>query len=157
MYTFEIFADYHQFYLMDDEREPDYPSDVTELDCRNMAKVKPYIVAVYTARDMTLPVTIHVSDTDPGIDLSEWDHVVECSVDVPSGRLVVVGCTEHLPNARRLQLQPGTYQVRVCYRRLDTASDSGLDGDDCYEIDLWLGQNRKLEVLKQWQNAPYMV
>lgn len=156
MYSFEIFADYHQFYLMDNEKEPEYPSDVTELDCSNMAKVAPYIVAVYTTRNMTVPVTVRIHDADPGANLNEWDHVVECSVDVPSGRLVVIGCTDYLPDARRLEMQPGMYQVRLCYGKLDTLSDNHLDGDDYYVVDLWLGQIQKLKVLKQWQNAPYM-
>lgn len=156
MYSFEIFADYCQFYLMDDEKEPDYPSDITELDCSNMAKVAPYIVAVYTAQIRTVPVTIRINSTDPKVNLDEWDHVVECSINLPSGRLVVIGCTDYLPTALRLPIGTGVYQVRICYGNLNTLSTSELDGDDFYFIDLWLGKRQKLKVLKQWQNAPYL-
>lgn len=156
MYSFEIFADYYQLYLMDDEQEPDYPSDVTDLDCSNMAKVAPYIVAVYTARNMTVPLTVRVNTTEPEVNLDQWDHVVGCSVDVPSGKLVVIGCTDYLPDAQRLDLQPGTYQVRICYGNLDSLSANRLYGDDYYVVDLWQGQTQELKVLKQWQNAPYV-
>ena len=152
-HKFNLFADYHQFFLMDDGKLPNYPSDISPSDCSNMAKIAPYIVGVYTARPMTVPVIIRVNDSDPGVNLDEWDHVVQCGIDIPSGRLVVIGCTDYLPDAQRLELKPGTYQVQICYGNLDTVN--GLDGDDDYVIHLWLGKGRKLQVLKQWGNAPY--
>ena len=155
-YSLEIFADYHQFYLMDDEEQPDYPSEITELDCSNMAKIAPYIIAVYTTRNTTVPVNVRISNSDPGINFDLWDHIVECSIAVPSGRLVVLGCTDYLPEAQRLEMLSGTYQARICYGNLDTISVNCLDGTDHYTVDLWQGQMQKLQVIKQWENAPYL-
>lgn len=152
-YEFRLFADYKQFFLMDDEELPDYPSDITPLDCSNMAKVAPYIVGVYTARPTTVPVVIRIDDSDRGVNLEEWDHVVQCGIDIPSGKLVVTGCGDYLPDAQRLEMELGTYRVRICYGNLDTVN--GLDGDDYYVVNLWQGRRRKLQVLKQWENAPY--
>lgn len=37
-YDYKIFADYHQFYLMDDAVQPLIPEDVTDEDCQRRVK-----------------------------------------------------------------------------------------------------------------------
>lgn len=146
---FNLFADYHTFYFMDDDVQPEIPSKVTDEDVRRRIKVAPHIVVVYSERSATVPVEFEVHDAEPVHDLSEWDHVTECSIDVPSGRLAILGCTDYLPDAARIRLQPGCYRVRVLHAGLGTLSETGLDGDDRYRVVLWPGSPQNVRVLKQ--------
>jgi hypothetical protein len=149
---FKIFADYHQFYLMDDDIQPPIPADVTNEDCRRRIKVAPHIVVVYPVRNMTVPVAIEVLNAEPNLDLAAWDHVAECSLDIPSGRIVIAGCTDYLPECSRVTIKPGAYRARVLCGGLDTLSKNGLEGDDHYEVLLWPAPPRDLEVLKQYES-----
>ena len=85
----EVFADYHQFYLWDRETNPLAPTDYTDQDVQNMVKVAPGVVVIQPVRNMTVPVKLEVHETEPECDATEWDHVVECSLDLPTGKLQV--------------------------------------------------------------------
>jgi hypothetical protein len=97
---------------------------------------------------MTVPVDVEVRESAPEHMLSSWDHVVECSMDVTSGRIVIAGCTDYFPDAARVAVQPGHYRVRVFYGKLDALSEDGLDGEDNYTVVLWPGQPIEPVVLK---------
>lgn len=152
-HEYNLFADYHQFYLLDDEVQPRIPEDVTTEDCRLRIKVAPYILVVYTARNMEVPVTIETCDVEPSTDMSAWDHVAECSLEIPSGRIVIAGCTDYLPDCARLQVAPGSYRARVQFGALGTLSADGLNGDDHYRISLWPAPAEALQIVKQYGEA----
>jgi hypothetical protein len=86
---------------------------------------------------MEVPVVVEVLESAPLETLDSWDHVVECSIDIPSGRMVVAGCTDYFPKARRIEVVPGTYRARVFYGQLNSLSEDGLEGDDHYRVALW--------------------
>jgi hypothetical protein len=46
----------------------------------------------------------------------------------------VAGCTDYFPDAKRIDVTPGIYDVLVAYRNLESLSEDGLDGDDSYHI-----------------------
>jgi len=146
---FELFADYFQFYIQDEQSNGIDGSSWTDIASNARLAQGANAFAVSTARNMKVPVKVVVYDTTPDLDLSLWDHVVEFSISVPSGRLVVAGCTDYFPDAERLTLDSGCYDVRVLYANLDKLSDDGLDGDDHYRIELWKGHSTQLKVLKQ--------
>jgi hypothetical protein len=146
-----LFADYFQFYLMDGEAQPPIPEEWTEEDIATMAKVAPNLVVVCPVRNMTVPVRIVVLDGEPGDLEPNADQVVECSLALPSGQLRVEECTG--PTVGALDVDPGTYTVRILYRGLDTIDESGLEGEDHYEVLLWSGEATPLRVLKQWPAA----
>jgi hypothetical protein len=148
-HQFTLFADYFQFFLMDDKIQPEIPTDVTDQDVQRHIKVAPNIVVVYPARNMTVPVQVEVHNSEPPQELDAWDHVTECCIDVPSGKLVILGCTDYLPDAARIQVSPGCYQVRVSHGGLATIRGNGLDGDDYYSVVLWPGKPRDVAVLKR--------
>ena len=149
-HEFNIFADYHQFYLLDDERQPNFPEDVTDGDCRNRLKAAPYIVAVYPVRNMTVPVAVEFHDVEPPTDFTAWDHIAECSLDLPSGRAVIIGCSGYMPEASRIPVAPGCYRVRAHFGALDSLSADGLDGSDHYLLTLWPSPSGELQVFKQY-------
>ena len=85
----------------------------------------------------------------PKTVLSRWDHVVECALEVPSGYLELSECTGGA--IALFTMPPGTYQLQVLFRNLDTIKEDGFEGDDCYRVILWPGSYIELRVLKQWK------
>jgi hypothetical protein len=136
-HNFEIFADYFQFYLQDETLNCDMGDSWTEEALNNLLAVSPEMVGVGTVRNMVIPVEIAISAIAPEDDLSQYDKVNECSIELPSGRLVVSGTTDYFPDAPRIPVKPGTYRVRVYYKNLDKISPNGLEGKDSYKIVLW--------------------
>jgi len=106
-------------------------------------------IGVGTVRNMDVPVTIEVLDVEPELDSEKWDHINQCSIDVPSGKLVIAGCTDYFPEAKRIHLSPGTYVARISYGALDTLSEDRLDGADHYRVQLWPGISALPRVVKQ--------
>lgn len=137
-YKFDLFADYHQFYLQDEGIDDDLPPENwTDEAIENGAVLTPGTIWVQTARNMNVPVTIEVRDFMPDESLSDWDKVFECSINFSSGKIVVAGCTEYLPDAARIEVVPGPYRARICHGGLVTLQEDGLEGDDHYKVILW--------------------
>lgn len=148
-YDFELFADYHQFYLQDEPVEGNLGDAWTEDASSRLLAVAPGVIGVGTVRNMDVPVTIEILDREPQLDPAGFDHVVECSLSVQSGRIVVAGCTDYFPDAARIDVPAGTYRVRVSYANLSSLSADGLDGNDSYHLELWLAPSAEVSVLKR--------
>ena len=145
---YEIFADYHQFYLWDHGASPDAPTQYTEEDTVRRIKTGPFVVVVQPERNMNVPVEVEITDEPPDLDLDAWDHVTEASLDLPSGRLEIHECTGGSIDV--LAVSAGTYRVRAYHAGLRTLSEDRLDGDDHYRIVLWPAPFASLAVLKQY-------
>ncbi len=115
-----------------------------------MIAVDPGIVGICTARNMEVPVRVDLLDTRPDDDFDRWDHVAEVSLDASSGQIVIAGCVDYFPEAKRLPVSPGSYRVRVYYGGLNILSEDDLDGEDHYHVVLWPEKHRSPEVLKKW-------
>ena len=61
-----------------------------------------------------------------------------------------VWCTDYFLGAERLSVEVGWYEVRVLYANLDKLSEDGLTGEDHYRIELWKGEPKAFEILKQY-------
>jgi hypothetical protein len=136
-HEFELFADYFQFYLQDEEADGDLSDAWTPQATDDLLAVADGVIGVGTVRNMDVPVILEIASSAPDDDSSAWDHIAECSIHVPTGRLVIAGCTDYFADAARIDVEPGWYRARVYYGGLDTLSDDGLDGDDRYRIALW--------------------
>lgn len=149
-YHYELFADYFQFYLQDEQAEGDLSNSWTSEAVERMLALAPGTIGVGTARNMTVPVTVEIREFPPQKeDFIIWDQVNECSIDVPSGSLVIAGCTDDFSDAVRIPLSPGSYRARIYYGQLDDLSNDGLEGNDLYKIVLWPSENSELKILKQ--------
>jgi hypothetical protein len=149
VHRFEVFADYHQFYLWDAGVAPDAPTDYVDDDAVRMVKVAPHIVVIQPVRNMVVPVEVQLHARDPGYDPHAWDHVAECALDLPTGQLQVHECTGG--PVLDLAVTPGTYRVRAAFAGLHTLSADGVDGDDRYTLVLWPGPAIDLTIVKQWR------
>ena len=143
-----LFADYFQFYLQDESADGNLADGWTEEATNRLLAVAPGSIGVGTVRNMNVPVTIEILEATPPLDAERWDHITQCSIEILSGNLVIAGCTDYFPDAKRIHVSPGTYEVRVSYGALDTLSDDGLDGDDHYRVQLWLGHAAPVKILK---------
>lgn len=152
-YHFDLFADYHQFYLQDEAVFGDLSESWTEKATDRLLAVAPGTIGVGTVRDMEVPVEVEVHDSEPTEGFDKWDHVNECSIDIRSGVVVIAGCTDYFPDAARICIPRGAYRARVFYGKLESLSNDGLEGDDHYRVVLWPGNHSATVVLKQRRSA----
>lgn len=129
---------------------PDAPTDFTDEDTCRRIKAAPFVVVIQPVRNMTVPVEVEVTDAPPALELENWDHIAEASLELPSGRLEIHECTGGSIDV--LPVLPGTYRARACFGGLETLSDDGLDGDDRYRVVLWRAPFEPVEVLKQYED-----
>ncbi len=148
-FSFEIFADYFQFYLQDEAAEGNLGDAWTEEAVSRLLALAPGTIGIGTVRNMDVSVSVELLPNAPSADLDKWDVVNECSIEVPTGRIVIAGCTDFFPDAARIPLQPGTYRARISYGALDKVSDDQLAGEDHYRVQLWIAPFTNLVVLKR--------
>jgi len=146
----KLFADYFQFYLQDETSPEVDPALWTKEAVGRLLAVGAGFLMVGTVRNMTVPVTVEVFDREPSEEVGTWDQINECGLEVPSGRIVVSGCTDYFRDAARITVPPGWYRVRLFYGNLDALSKDGLEGDDFYKVLLWPSDSPvPLTVVKQ--------
>lgn len=145
---FEIYADYNQFYL-EDETAPHDTGDIwTEETVEQMIAVSENLVAVGTARYRTVPISIEFHDSEPSLEIEKYSRVNECSLEVTSNKLILSGCTEYLPDAARIDIEPAIYRVRVLYGNAEEVNDD-WEGEDFYILQLWEdGEFKGIKTLK---------
>lgn len=147
-FDFDVFADYHQFYIQDGQVLPDAPTNWSDEDVQRRTKVAENVVVVCPLRNATVPVQLKVQDVAPQMDVEHIDHAVQCSLHLPSGVLQVHECTGG--EVLRHEVSPGHYGVLVEFSGLTSISDDGMDGEDTYRITVWPDEPRPLTVLRCW-------
>ena len=148
-YQYQLSADYFQFYV-EDENPKDSTEDTWDDEntvARGLA-IGDGTIAVGTARNFTVPFRLEIHDSEPDDDFSIWDRINECSIDVPSGTLVIFGCTDYRPDAARVKISPQCYRARIYYGALDTVTEFDK-GDDHYKMILWAAPFAEMKVLKE--------
>jgi hypothetical protein len=141
-FELQIFADYHQFYIQDDDdRFGDLSEAWTDDAVDKLLAVSDHVVGIGTVRNSDVPVIVETCAELPELRADEWDRINRTTLDCDTGRLAVAGCTDYLPEAFRLEVEPGTYDVLVGYRNLDDVSPNALDGNDSYHIFIARKQN----------------
>jgi hypothetical protein len=140
---FDLFADYFQFYLQDDDTTFGDLSDSWDDDATTrLLAVAPGTVGIGTVRYSVVGVTLVVSEDEPKLYPETYDNVVEADLEITTGQIVVAGCTDYFSDARRIQLRPGTYRVRSCGRNLAR--------QDSYEVFIWPSPLLGVQVVKQF-------
>lgn len=145
---FELFADYFQFYVCDQRFQTDTATIWNDEMSALMLATGPDLIAVGTARNMDVPVSLEILDAEPVPQLDAWDQVIDCGLAIPSGALILFGCTENPGDAPIIRLEPGSYCARISYAGLGLLSEDGLDGEDNYRVQVWKGQASAIAVLK---------
>jgi hypothetical protein len=143
-----VFADSYQVYVYDAKTEPIFISAWNRQTISDKLAVKPGAIAFCPLREMDVPVTVRVQPAPPDSSAATWDHIVECSLDVPSGRVLIMGPID--TPAARVDLTPGSYRVRISSAGLGTISPDGLHGQDRYELCFWPAEISPPQVLKRY-------
>ena len=145
----QLFADYHQFYLQDEAAAGDLSDAWSPEAVERMLAVAEGVVGCGTVRDMHVPVTLELLDVEPSVELDRFDHVVDGSLTIVRGPLVMAGCTDAFADAARFDIAPGSYRIRLSAGGFDTLSEDGLEGEDHYRVQVWPGAAVAPVVLKQ--------
>lgn len=114
-YEYTIITDHYQFYVEDEECSADTSTiwDTNQGD--GLLAVTSCLIGAGTVRyGGETRVIVHVLKRRPIDGFDECDHIVEASIDVPSGRLVVWSPENEFSMAPRIRVQPGIYGVRTC-------------------------------------------
>ena len=140
----ELFTDYFQFYIQDEQAPGDLGEDWTEEAVAMLLATTAGTIGVGTIRNMDAPVSVKLFASEPVVtERSSIGQVNECDLEITSGKAVIAGCTDYFPDAKRVELGNGIYRARIYYGNLDQISADGLDGEDYYEVHLWLTNEKK--------------
>lgn len=153
----ELFADYYQIHLFDDGSAADLGDAWTDEAVLDHLAVAADAMAVGTTVNVNVAVTLEVLEAAPEDDSAEFDHVVEGSLQVPSGRLVVMGCTDYEPEAARFVVAAGPVRVRAARSNLAEAERLDIDSDDDpatmerLRLQVWPAPLNDPVVIKRWK------
>jgi hypothetical protein len=159
-----VFADNFQVHLQDQKEEADFPESWNDLLLTQLYVAGERVLGIGTVRDLDVEMTIEVNSdrmddkdiyTDP--DCSDYDHVAQCNIDLPSGEILISGCTESFDEAHRISVPPGTYGVRMYWSNLDSTDDLGFEGDDHYKLEFWPNTYFEERIIKMWRHLAYQI
>ncbi|MFI8347313.1 hypothetical protein [Streptomyces sp. NPDC085596] len=151
-----LFADYFQLHVMDEDAEDDLGEAWTQEAVSDGLAVSRRTLGIGTAVDMDVTVTVELLDRPPGDDSDAFDHVVEASIEVPTGRVAVLGCTDYLPDAARFEVPEGFVRVRASRTNLANVrlpDEEGYDDPEGMEqvhLRIWPAPHSAPAVIKRW-------
>jgi hypothetical protein len=152
-HKFEIFADYFQLYLSDVETSDDTSDIWTEEAHQLKLGLLPSTIAIGTFRNVDVPVEVDILDSEPDINLEEWDHASVGSISINSGQCTIYGCTDYLHDAEKFRIKPGKYSVISLAKGLDSITEEWEDADDFYKIVIWPSSLQEYRSLKKYKNT----
>lgn len=153
---FMLFAEYFQFNIQDAETDDTLPVHWEADDQENMVLVGDRVVGVRTVREVDVPVSLELLDSKPDDEenIDSFDHVIECSLLLESGKLIITATSEDVYEAQRLDVEAGTYGVRIYWSKLDEIDGEGFEGNDEYLIRMWHVTNDDeppaFKIVKSW-------
>jgi hypothetical protein len=151
-----LFADYFQIHVSDADSDGDLSEAWTDQAVADHLAVAQDALGIGTVVNVNVSVTVVVLPQEPSDDSSEFDHVVEASLDVSSGRLMVQGCTDHTPDAATFEVASGWNRVRVSRSNLAPAAQADVDSDESPEttekirIQVWAAPESPATITKRW-------
>lgn len=148
---YTIFADYFQFIVQDENSQDDFGALWNKDAANLMVAAGKTAIGLGTLRNVDVAVEVHVLDEQPGLSLADCDHVVEGAFSSPTGKIVVMGCTDYFPDAARIEIAPGTYCFLYVVSGVGTIEAEWEPADDLYSIFIWPGDARELRALKHWK------
>ncbi len=158
-----VFADNFQFQIQDQiEDEVEYPEDWNDNLLTQLFVAGERLIGIGTVRDLDVDLTIEIyhdpmseEEMDKVINLDAYDHVVQCNIELESGKLMVTSSTTAYEDAAKFDLAPGQYGVRIFWSNLDSSDDLGFEGDDEYFIQLFPETELEECVMKKWKQIAF--
>jgi hypothetical protein len=139
IHEFLITTDHFQFYIEDEKSNVNTSIIWDKPSIHRRIAYEDTFIAVQTARyGGVVRVIVEVVDTNPIEQPEFWDLVIECSLSVPSGRLMISSPESSPSQVSYLVIPAETYRARICYGGQFSVTDElALEGDDFYRIILW--------------------
>jgi hypothetical protein len=162
----EVEADYGQIYIYDpetqlpheDASEDDDPLQRAMEDAYESRRFVGYargLVDVITPSQYNwkAPMRIEVSDTPPASDVETWDHVVDVSLPIPSGKLVF----QSSGGGKQIETEipPGYYRARLSGRGY-VAGIGEIEGRESYRLQLWPAEEAEPQLVRYWHGYDLM-
>lgn len=154
-----LFADYFQLHVMDENAEDDLGDAWTDEAVSDGLAVTEQTLGIGTEVNMYVDVTVETLDLPPAQVFDGFDHVVEASIEVPSGRIAILGCTDYLPDAARFEAPKGFVRVRASRTNLANVRQPGEEGSDAPDaveqvlLQIWPAPYTATVVIKRWTPA----
>ena len=154
-----VYASHSQFYVQDGVLKPGGICEATfwtkDASDRRLA-VGNGILGIGTGTYDFVKVRVEHYKVIPLIDLSQWDHVTEASLEVKTGLILIVGCLSQ--SGLFFEVQPAHYCVRACHANLAQSEHEvplGWTGEfgDWYLVQFWPSEPSEPRVLKQAANS----
>lgn len=147
-----LYASHHQFYVQD--RKPkgssDDPEFWTEAATEDRLAVGDGLLAIGTSTYGFVKVRVEEHDSEPQLEMSNWDHITECGLKVNSGMLLVAGCLAR--SGLYFEVKPGNFRIRACHADLALSEDESPanrpDFGDWYLIQFWPSETSTTQILK---------
>lgn len=120
----ELKADFHQAIVLDRACEFDFGDAWNAEAADRRLAAFPGGMLLGTLTDGPLHLTVErVQDGGETVDLRVWDHVVESSVELPSGMIGALGPLDEKATKAVDEIPAGRYRVRAAFR--DFEADAG--------------------------------
>jgi len=121
----------HGFNLWDAESGEDWDGDWENDDWGDIdLGVAEGVITVFTPRGGgDVPVTIAVMP-EHEVELGDWSRVLECSIAIPSGRVVALDNMDEV--VAEVEVEPGTYRAVIYCGRYETVEYDSSTGNDHY-------------------------
>ena len=149
----KLYASHHQFHFQDSEPlgSTDDEDFWTEQSTKNRLAVTDGILGIGTGSYGFVTVRVEQHDEAPLLELEKWDHVTECSLQIRSRFIFVMGCLSD--SGLFFEVTPGSYRVRACHANLDQSElevphEWQGDFNDWYLIQFWSSEFMETKILK---------
>ena len=147
-YSFRVSAEFFQFLIKDVWAEGDLSWD--ERTLIELFTLAPGTIGIGTNCEGLVSVEVQLWSSDTEFDAQPWDHVVECGIEVPSGRIALAGCCDILAeDAFSFTVTPGSCRARICFSSQYACGDSDPTCTGHYMIMLWPSQDSDAKVTKR--------
>ncbi|MEU9065565.1 hypothetical protein AB0D60_01545 [Streptomyces sp. NPDC048306] len=156
MTKIRVFADYSQIHIAD-EGAPENPGDLWGDQCvADGFSAVGGLLILRTAVPVDVSVDFRYCSGEPDGQYESFDHVIEASVNVPSGRLIVCGPTDDPAHVVKFSVPEGWVRVRASRGNLVSALAADIDADisdatiERILLEVWVAVKSDSRVIKRF-------
>ena len=123
MHRLKLFADYRQIHVESDSPRGEIDDPWTVQATEDRVAAAGDWVAIGTHDAVEVGVEVAIVAAAPELD-ARAEHVTEAPITIRSNAVVVAGCTDYRPEARRFAIAPGEHVLRASHRGLTKGKET---------------------------------